>query len=145
MNQTYLFVYTQRLPKNIQACINVDAENIAAFIAKYPSAPVITFETLNGYFLLNTRLGFIDRCYDQNYLATQLIPVLTPMQMGERSIPEIVTLDYSELTLEDMPPLPDWNAWRDYGILEKDFPAFRQSLLEMSNDNMKTESEEMER
>lgn len=148
MNQTYLFAYTQGLPEDIQACIKADDENIAAFIAKYPSAPKITMETMDGHFLLNTSLGFIDRCYDQNYLATRLIPVLAPMQMGDREIPEIVTLsesEYAELNPEDIFKLPDWNAWRDYGISDRDFPAFRQDLLEMSDDSLKTESEEMDR
>lgn len=104
MNQKYLAVYTQGLNEDIQLCIKADAENIAAFIAKYPLAPKITMETLDGHFLLNTRLGFIDKCYDQTYLATQLIPVLAPMQMGERDIPEVVAItDYSELTMEDAP------------------------------------------
>lgn len=146
MNQKYLAVYTLGLDEDIQICIKADAENIAAFIAKYPLAPKITMETLEGHFLLNTRLGFIDKCYDQDYLATQLIPVLAPMQMGEHYIPEIVAItDYSELTAEDAPPLPDWNAWRDYGITDEDFPAFRKSLLEMENESIEVDSEEMER
>lgn len=146
MNQKYLAVYTLGLDEDIQLCIKADAENIAAVIAKYPLAPKITMETLDGHFLLNTRLGFIDKCYDQTYLATQLIPVLAPMQMGERDIPEIVALtDYSELTTEDAPLLPDWNAWRDYGIADEDFPAFRKGLLEMDNEPIELDSEEMDR
>ena len=146
MNQKYLAAYTQGLDEDIQLCIKADAENIAAFIAKYPLAPKITVETLDGHFLLNTRLGFIDKCYDQTYLAAQLIPALAPMQMGERDIPEIVALsDYSELNPEDTPPLPDWNAWRDYGITDEDFPAFRESLLEMENEPVEVDSEEMDR
>lgn len=70
MNQKYLAVYTLGLDEDIQIFINADAENIAAFIAKYPLAPKITMETLDGHFLLDTRLGFIDKCYDQTYLAT---------------------------------------------------------------------------
>jgi hypothetical protein len=101
---------------------------------------------LEGHFLLNTRLGFINKCYDQSYLATQLIPVLAPMQMGERDIPEIISLsDYSELSPEDTSLLPDWNAWRDYGISDGDFPAFRESLLEMENDPVEGDLEEMDR
>lgn len=146
MNQKYLEVYTQGINVDIQLCIKADAENIAAFIAKYSFAPKITMETLDGHFLLNTRLGFIYKCYDQTYLAAQLIPLLAPMQMGERDIPEIVALtDYSELTPEDMPTLPDWNAWRDYGITDVDFPAFRKSLLEMENEAVEVGSEEMDR
>jgi hypothetical protein len=146
MNQKYLAAYTQGMDEDIQLCIKADAENIAAFIAKYPFAPKITMETLEGHFLLNTRMGFIDRCYDQSYLATQLIPVLAPMQMGERDIPEIISLsDYSELSSEDTSLLPDWNAWRDYGISDEDFPAFRESLLEMENDPVDVDSEEMDR
>ncbi len=79
------------------------------------------------------------------YLATQLIPVLAPMQMGELDIPEIVTVtDYTELA-GDALPLPDWNAWRDYGITDEDFPAFRKSLLEMENEPNEVDSEEFER
>ena len=145
MNQKYLAVYTLGLDEDIQICIKADTENIAAFIAKYPLAPKITMETLDGHFLLDTRLGFIDKCYDQTYLATQLIPVLAPMQMGELDIPEIVTVtDYTELA-GDAPPLPDWNAWRDYGITDEDFPAFRKSLLEMENEPNEVDSEEFER
>jgi hypothetical protein len=146
MNQKYLAAYTQGMDEDIQLCIKADAENIAAFIAKYPFAPQITMETLEGHFLLNTRLGFINKCYDQSYLATQLIPVLAPMQMGERDIPEIISLsDYSELSPEDTSLLPDWNAWRDYGISDGDFPAFRESLLEMENDPVEGDLEEMDR
>ena len=146
MNQKYLAVYTLGLDEDVQLCIKADAENIAAVIAKYPFAPKITMETLDGHFLLNTRLGFIDKCYDQSYLATQLIPVLAPMQMGDQDIPEIVTLtDFSELTPEDTPPLPDWNAWRDYGITDEDFPTFRRSLLEMENEPVEIDSEEFDR
>lgn len=130
MNQKYLAAYTQGLDEDMQLCIKADAENIAAFIAKYPFAPRITMETLEGHFLLNTRMGFIDRCYDQNYLATQLIPVLAPMQMGERDIPEIISLsDYSELSPEDTSLLPDWNAWRDYGISDGDFRRSEKACL----------------
>jgi hypothetical protein len=146
MNQRYLVAYTQGLDKDIQVCIKANAENIAAFIAKYPFAPKITMETLNGHFLLNTRLGFIDKCYDQTYLAAQLIPALAPMQMGERDIPEVAALsDYSELDPEDTALLPDWNAWRDYGISDEDFPAFRKSLLEMDNSCVESDAEEMGR
>jgi len=146
MNQKYLAVYTLGLDEDMQLCIKADAENIAAFIAKYPLAPKITMETLDGHFLLNTRLGFIDKCYDQTYLATQLIPVLAPMQMGERDIPEVAAItDYSDLNMEDAPRLPDWNAWRDYGITDEDFPAFRKSLLEMEDEPVELDSEEMDR
>jgi hypothetical protein len=144
MNQRYLVASTKGLAEDIQVCIRADAENIAAFIAKYPFAPQITMETLDGYFLLNTSLGFIFKCYDQTYLATQLIPVLAPMQMGERDIPEVVAFsDYSELTEEAVPPLPDWNAWRDYGISDEAFPAFREDLIKMKNEDTEPDSEEI--
>lgn len=53
-------------------------------------------------------LGLVDECPHQRWLAEQLIPVLAPMQMGEKNAPEVIkapddltksyhTLPYKEL------------------------------------------------
>lgn len=147
MNQKYLVANTAGLENNVSMCIKADPQNIAAFLVLNKDAPLITMETLGDeYFLLNARLGFIDRCFDQEFLRTELLPVLVHLQLGEMSL---MPIDYVS-SYEDLPvdfaPLPDWNAWRNDGISDKDFSAFRASLVELLlEEQRECEDEEIER
>ena len=49
-------------------CIKADVENIASFIATYAQYTDISIVTLHMYPLLTTRIGYIDRCYDQDFI-----------------------------------------------------------------------------
>lgn len=147
MNQKYLVAYTAGLENDVSLCIKADAMNIAAFLVEHKDAPLVTMETLGDeYFLLNARLGFLNCCFDQDYLRTELLPVLIPMQLGEIPLPPIEYVSRYEDLPENSAPLPDWNAWRNDGISDEDFPSFRSSLVYFFlEEQQQCESEELER
>ncbi len=144
MNQKYLAAYAIGPEKDTAMCIRATPENISAFLVRHSDAPLVRMETLAGdYFLLDARLGFPQRCFDQKYLRESLLPVLCPMQTGEREVPEIEYIEPGGQVLEDWSPLPDWNAWREYGISDAEFPGFREELL--ADTEYGENEEEMER
>lgn len=147
MNQKYLVAYTTGLENDVSMCIKADPQNIAAFLVVNKDAPLITMETLSDeYFLLNAQFGFLNRCFDQEFLRTELLPVLVPMQLGETPLLPIDYVSSYEELPEDFAPLPDWNARRNDGISDKDFPAFRASLVEfLLEEHRGCEDEELER
>ena len=59
-------------------------KNILTSMAKeYGELEDIAIMTMHRYPLLNTRGGFVDRCFDQEYLAKQLLPCLIPIQQEQ--------------------------------------------------------------
>lgn len=76
MNQKYVMA----LVDDDAFCIRADGMNVASFIKEYGELEDIAIMTMHRYPLLNTRGGFVDRCFDQEYLAKQLLPCLIPIQ-----------------------------------------------------------------
>lgn len=62
-------------------------EQISAFIMKYQMQNVIITDVFDQL-LIETSMGFLMSCSDQQYLASYLLPVLVPMQRGEVEIPK---------------------------------------------------------
>lgn len=73
-------------------------EQISAFIVKhqYESVMLVSFLDIR---LIETAMGFIQYCADQEYLRTKLIPVLAPMQMG--TVEKVEFVPYQETSEED--------------------------------------------
>lgn len=116
MNQKYLAAYVGMEPY----CIKADPENIAAFIEKYSREDDIWITTLHDYPLLTTLGGYINRCYDQEFLRNELLPAVNAIQMGEKEPQEIVfASDISEMP-EHPAPVPDWDCSRGHGIYDLD-------------------------
>lgn len=79
MNQKYVMA----LVDDDAFCIRADGMNVASFIKEYGELEDIAIMTMHRYPLLNTRGGFVDRCFDQEYLAKQLLPCLIPIQQEQ--------------------------------------------------------------
>ena len=76
-------------------CIKADAENIAAFIEKYSREDDIWNTTLHDYPLLSTLGGFVNRCYDQEFMKNELLPALNAIQLdGEEAAGNCVCKGY---------------------------------------------------
>lgn len=65
------------------------AEQISAFIMKHRFENVVITDFLDTL-LIETSMGFLQYCINQDYLRTTLLPVLVPMQRGEVEAPEFV-------------------------------------------------------
>ncbi|MDV7678447.1 hypothetical protein [Erysipelothrix rhusiopathiae] len=57
-------------------------ENICRFVVMN-GFKAVTITDRADVLILNTSMGFIDTCVDQNYLANDILPLLVPMQTGE--------------------------------------------------------------
>ena len=91
MNQKYLAACVGMEPY----CIKADAENIAAFIEKYSREDDIWITTLHDYPLLSTFGGFVNRCYDQEFMKNELLPALNAIQLdGEEAAGNCVCKGY---------------------------------------------------
>lgn len=124
MNQPYLCVSTGGLEKNILYCLKADAVNIAAFLVRNQEAPFISMDTLDDFPFLTARYGFVDKCYDQEYLIRELLPVLIPLQMKETGLSELVILtDETDIVMDKL-PRPDWNCLKDYGVSDNEYEEF---------------------
>lgn len=128
MNQQYLCASTGGLEHNIQHCLKADAANIAAFLVSNQKAPFISVDTLDDLPFLTARYGFVDKCYDQEYLIHELLPVLIPMQMGEIEAPKLVIIIDEANIMNDTLPRPDWNCLKDYGISDGEYTNIYESI-----------------
>lgn len=72
-----------------QFVIENDVKQICAFIMEHQFENVLITNVLDIP-ILETRMGFIDYCANQEFLIKELIPMLAPMQMGEVEPPEFV-------------------------------------------------------
>lgn len=64
-------------------------EQICAFILEHDSDSVIITDVLDNL-EIETSMGFIFYCRDQEFLRGKLLPVLVPMQMGEVEVPKFI-------------------------------------------------------
>lgn len=109
MNQKYVMA----LVDDDAFCIRADGMNVASFIKEYGELEDIAIMTMHRYPLLNTRGGFVDRCFDQEYLAKQLLPCLIPIQQEQIPPAEIDYLKSWDLLPENAAPVPDWDCDKD--------------------------------
>jgi hypothetical protein len=123
MNQKYLVAETRGMKRDKAACLKADAINIASFLVKNRLAPFISIDTLDECPLLTARYGFIDKCYDQDFLIHQLLPVLVPMQLGETKAQKLETVTSVNELPADVDRRPDWNYMKDYGITDEEYAA----------------------
>jgi len=87
--------------------LRVTPKNIAAFIAKNATLEGndVQITTPLDTPFLSTYGGFIDYCSDQEFLRTELLPALIPMQLGDTEPPEVEIIQECEQELpEDYNP-----------------------------------------
>ncbi len=70
-------------------------EQITAFITTYSTKSVKITNVLD-LMEIETSMGFIFRCSDQNFLKIQLLPHLVPVQRGEKKGEEFVPYEFEE-------------------------------------------------
>lgn len=109
-------------------------EQICAFIMKHKMDSVVITTVLDGL-VLETSMGFIMTCPNQEFLRIQLIPALAPMQMGDAEIPEFVPFvseDGEEVNYDEF---DDYMETRDEFLErskkelgEKEFEGMKSSL-----------------
>ena len=98
MNQKYVMA----LVDDDAFCIRADGMNVASFIKEYGELE--------------------DRCFDQEYLAKQLLPCLIPIQQEQIPPAEIDYLKSWDLLPENAAPVPDWDCDKGHGIWNLDIP-----------------------
>ena len=118
MNQKYVMA----LVDDDAFCIRADGMNVVSFIKEYGELEDIAIMTMHRYPLLNTRGGFVDRCFDQEYLAKQLLPCLIPIRQEQIPPAEIDYLKSWDLLPENAAPVPDWDCDKGHGIWNLDIP-----------------------
>lgn len=121
MNQKYLVALVKEHDQNKMVCIKAEPHDIAAFLTLHQKAPFIQMDTLHDFPFLTARYGFVDKCYDQNYLIHELLPVLIPMQMGEIKAQKQTYLTNELNLLGYEAPRPDWNCLKDYGVSDEEY------------------------
>lgn len=68
-------------------------KNIANFIMQHQFNDCVITDEMDNLICNSIFGGFIDTCVDQNYLIHELLPVLTPLQMGLEEPQELVFID----------------------------------------------------
>ena len=133
MNQKYL----QGLSSDMRGpgdavCFEATAENIAAFLLQHQYAQMSAIGTMDDKSFLTTRMGFIDICPDQQYLAEKLLPIYSKAQMGIIPPPQLEIVS-REQALAEACPTPDWNYLRWDGYSDRKYQAIcsGEGLLEL--------------
>ena len=67
-------------------------ENLCAFVARIKLNERYVITDLSDNFVLDTIGNFFDRCMDKDLLQ-RLVPIITPMQMGEVEVPNVKYID----------------------------------------------------
>lgn len=67
-------------------------ENLCAFVARIKLNERYVITDLSDNFVLDTIGNFLDRCMDKDLLQ-RLVPIITPMQMGEVEVPSVKYID----------------------------------------------------
>lgn len=133
MNQKYLKAASSDMNGPEDAVFfEATPENIAAFLAQHPWAEKGAVVTTDDRALLTTRMGFIDVCPDQRFLAEELLPIHARVQMGEIPAPPLKTVS-KETALAEKCPRPDWNYLRWNGYSDKKYQGIcsGEALLEL--------------
>lgn len=88
-NIGYAYLYPCDGSARQEFVFEMTPENIANFIGSHPyDTEKIILTDMMDRLILETAGGFIDRCPDQN-LCRQIIPILAPIQMGEKDAQEV--------------------------------------------------------
>lgn len=69
------------------------AENIASFLVNNAYTDEVLLTTPLDTPFISARYGIIDKCTDQQFLMSELLPVLIPMQIGETEPKPIEVFD----------------------------------------------------
>lgn len=96
------------------------AENISAFLVQHRLAGMSTIGTVDEKTFLTARMGLINTCPDQEYLAQKLLPVYSKIQLGEIPAPPLETVP-REVVLSVKCPRPDWNYLRWDGYSDEKY------------------------
>lgn len=123
MNQKYLQGLSSDMdsPQDV-VFFEATPENISAFLIQYQSASMSAIGTTDDKSFLTARMGFIDICPDQQYLAKEILPIYSKVQMGVIPAPPLKTVP-KELALAECCPKPDWNYLRWDGYSDRKYQA----------------------
>lgn len=134
MNQKYLQGLASDMERPAEAVFfESTPENIAAFLSQHTMAVRAAIGTTDDRTFLTTRMGIIDICPDQEFLAKKLLPVYTAIQMGTAPVPPLQTVPEIEARMEPC-PLPDWNYLRWEGYSDSKYQGIisGEKLLKLS-------------
>ena len=93
MNQKYLQGISSDM-EGLEDAVFFEAtpENISAFLVQHWLAEMSAIGTVDEKTFLTARMGLIDTCPDQEYLAQKLLPVYSKIQLGEIPTPPLETV-----------------------------------------------------
>ena len=100
-------------------------QNIAAFLAAHRWADFTSIATVDEKTFLTARMGMIDACPDQSYLAKKLLPVYGPCLTDPEKNLELETVP-AEAALAEPCPTPDWNYLRWDGYSEQKYRTIQR-------------------
>lgn len=84
--------------------------------------------TMKDQSFLTAKMGLIDTCPDQEYLAKKILPIYAKVQMGSIHVPKLKTVS-KEVALSEKCPRPDWNYLRWDGYSDKNIRTFSVARL----------------
>lgn len=121
MNQKYLQGISSDM-ENLDSAVFFEAtpENISAFLVQHRWADMTAIGTIKDQSFLTARMGLIDTCPDQEYLAKKILPIYAKVQMGDIYAPKLKTVS-KEVALSEKCPRPDWNYLRWDGYSDKKY------------------------
>lgn len=121
MNQKYLQGISSDM-ENLDSTVFFEAtpENISAFLARHRWAEMSAIGTMKDQSFLTAKMGLIDTCPDQEYLAKKILPFYAKVQMGSIHVPKLKTVS-KEVALSEKCPRPDWNYLRWDGYSDKKY------------------------
>lgn len=102
MNQKYLQGISSDM-ENLDSAVFFEAtpENISAFLAQHRWAHMAAIGTIKDQSFLTARMGLIDTCPDQEYLAKKILPIYAKVQMGDIHAPKLKTVQKRLLFLRN--------------------------------------------
>jgi len=126
MNQKYLQGLSSDMDGAADAVFfEATPENISAFLIQHQTAQMSAIGTTDDKSFLTARMGFIDICPDQQYLAQKILPIYSKVQMGLLPAPPLKTVP-KEVALAETCPTPDWNYLRWDGYSNRKFQAIQR-------------------
>ena len=86
MNQKYLQGISSDM-ENLDSTVFFEAtpENISAFLARHRWAEMSAIGTMKDQSFLTAKMGLIDTCPDQEYLAKKILPIYAKVQIQKGS------------------------------------------------------------
>lgn len=107
-------------------------QNIAAFLAAHRWADMTAIGTVDEKTFLTARMGLIETCPDQEFLAAKLLPVYAPCLMDPDKTMELETVP-KEVAQSIPCPQPDWNYLRWDGYSDEKYQAIQsgEGLLKL--------------